>query len=98
MSLQHPHNFILYGCCINENFEEKEDKLMLFYILSVKLVEQTAPQSTISTPSTISPAPDSNPDEDYSKSSALSNDYDRIDDARNKEYMRYRILCIMHVT
>lgn len=57
-------------------------------LFSVKSVEQNTPQSTISTPSTISPAPDSNPDEEYSKSSNLSHDYDKVDASRNKDCMR----------
>lgn len=57
-------------------------------IFLVKSADQSCTQSTLSTPSTISPAPDSNPEEDYSKASTLSHDYDKLDATRTNEYLR----------
>lgn len=53
--------------------------------ISAKTSEQS--NSTYSTPSTISPAPDMN-SEDYAKVNNFNNDYDRIDDDKTLEYSR----------
>ncbi|XP_018571944.1 leucine-rich repeat and calponin homology domain-containing protein 1 isoform X4 [Anoplophora glabripennis] len=59
--------------------------------ISVRSVEQNGTHSTLSTPSTISPAPDTGPEEDSPKISN-SSDYDKNDGQKNiKEYPSVRL-------
>lgn len=58
--------------------------------ISVRTAEQNGSHSALSTPSTISPAPDTGPEEDSAKMSSSSNDYEKTDGQKNiKEYSRY---------
>ncbi|KAJ8967230.1 hypothetical protein NQ314_003009 [Rhamnusium bicolor] len=57
--------------------------------VSVRSIEQNGSHSTLSTPSTISPAPEANLEEDLSKTSNYSSDYDKTDGQKcSKEYNR----------
>ncbi|CAH1175752.1 unnamed protein product [Phaedon cochleariae] len=59
--------------------------------INAKTVDQNGTQSTLSTPSTISPAPECNSEEDLTKTSNGSDELDKFLDCRNKEYLSARL-------